>query len=215
MNSLEIEAFNYDTIRADFEYAKGFKSPYVLFTSNGQCIGIGDNESYIKTEIGINKECSFRNIILETKTFNKALKEIDAAILQSLYSVKDFPLKIKFPSGLEILKGLSPMYTEMNITSMILECESFTQVYKDSLNKDSEWYNDYKNLHADEGTINLIVKDKYLVPIHKRILNITSTDKVDIEVLDREGCPYFYMRIYISSGKKGFTYCTYLKGLKV
>lgn len=211
MISLDVRYF--DEIIADLRYAKEFKTPLVLFTSSGMAIGLGEEMSFIKTEIGIQRECYMRNYIIETKALASLLKELDNQV----------GLKFDFkPSFLEIDNPLNSIgisiassYTEYNVKMFLCEASTFKEVYSIQYKKDSDFMTDMKKLHADEGAVNLFVDHKYYLPMHKKILSYTATDDVYLTILDNGIAPYFFARFDILNKKKATNFNIYIKALKV
>jgi hypothetical protein len=204
---------HFDEIIADLKYAKEFKTPYVLFTTNGQCIGYGESFSYMKTEIQLMKECYLRGVILETKKFARIIKAIEEN--PQRFDFTQIPLKWTTPlEGIDITLGLSPNYVEYNAICMMKEVDSLKQETRYVIDKTDEFMENYKNLKADDGVVNLTIEDRWFIPLHKKIVPIVSTDKVEVEIRSNDTIPYFYALVYVTS-KKGFIYCIYIKLLKV
>lgn len=211
MISTTSEHFN--EIIADLRYAKEFKTPYVLFTTDGQCIGYGESFSYIKCELTRGTDCYLRGVILETKKFAKLLKEVDEN--PQAFDIEQVPLKWITPiDGVNMTLGLSPNYIEYHIKQVLEEIRTMPPDEGMVLDKTDEFMEKYKALKADDGVVNLTMYDKYFIPLHKKLVPIVSTDNVRVSIRTRDELCYFYTLIYVTS-KKGFVHLITIKLLKV
>ena len=211
MISLDVRYFN--EIIADLRYAKEFKTPLVLFTSTGMAIGLGEEMSFVKTEIGIQHECYMRNYIIETKALASFLKELDNQVGLKFDFKPNF-LEIDNPLN-SIGISIAPSYTEYNVKAFLYEASTFQEVYAMQYKKDNPFMVDMKKLHADEGAVNLFISNRYYLPMHKKILSYTATDDVYLTILDKPESAYFFARFDVINKKKNTNFNIYIKALKV
>lgn len=214
MNSQKLELFNEQL--ADLAYAKDFKCPYVLFTSNGQAIGCGEGGFFMKTEVDRQRICSFRDIMIETKSIASYLKAVAFQLLEpnmaDAYLFKKSPTSIFNVFG-EIPTVMTPSYHETRLKGALLEAESFREVYTEDLSKDSPFMVELKSLKTDEGCVTLKINNKYIVMVHKKILSFKAAEQLSISILDEEAAPYYFARFETKG--KGYCYNTYLRLLNV
>ena len=210
-----------DKIIDDFEYAKLFKTPSVLFTKSGQVIGLGELFSYIKIEVSDYKSY-LRNIILDTRNFTKVINAIDKVDTnkQVFYTRSNPTILSTTVDNIELGIGLSPEYVTYGVFNILQDIQyNCNQVYSKKLSSKDDFLLKLRTLHADEGAIPYTIKtDNYgnwIIMITKKILPIVISDKVTVNFLVHCSNPNWGYIEIVTETTKGFTYMTYLKILKV
>lgn len=211
MNTM-LESKYSDAIMADLEYVKEFKTPLVLFTSKGQAIGLGESMSYIKIEIGLDKICHLKNIIIETKSIAKLLKKEKEEKMR--FGFLSNPLAIETEYDITIATGLAPGFVENGIMKFLDDFNrgAFIVTEKVLLN-DTKYWNELKALKAENGILNMVLED-IIIPLNKKLLPTVTTDKVEVQGFKSIQGNYAYV-IFKTISKKGLMFETYIKILKV
>ena len=212
MNSTTFEHFN--KILGDLNYAKDFKCPYVLFTSNGQAIGLGEGLFFMKTELNIQRDCVLRNMIVTCKDIASYMKAVvpDQSIPDESIIFKINPVSMENVFG-SIGTSIAPSYTENIIKNALVEAESMPAVYSQAFTKEDQFMIDMKALKSDGGNVTMNIDNRYFIMVHKKILNYKAADRVSIEILDG-GVPEYFFTRYIIEGKQTL-FNVYVRTLKV
>jgi hypothetical protein len=201
----------FDNIMSDLEYAKGFKSPEVLFTSMGECIGIGDDGCYIKIKRMGNKITFLRNMILIGKDINQFLNGLKGKIYDK-FPFYDNISSLDNPS-FPIAKGMNSLVKESIIHDILNFTSSCSYVPEYNIKENEEFMMKMKALKADEGSIPLVIDNHYLVYINKRILQYKSSDSISAKIYDNPMYQFYFINFIVSN--KNEEYNTFIKVIRV
>ena len=210
--SIMLTSEYFDQIISDLEYVKEFKTPYILFTSKKQIIGLGEGMSYLKIELGIDHPCYLSDMLIETKSLAKILKKVKEESLTFDFIIN--PLMITTPIDVSIATGLAPKYIETGVIKFFEDFnrESYIVTEEIKLN-DTPYWNMLKKLKAEEGIINMPLDD-ILIPLNKKLLPVVATDIVQVQGYKSVFGNYHYI-IFKTTTKTGYRFETYIKVLKV
>ena len=201
----------FDNIMSDLEYAKRFKSPEVLFTSVGDCVGIGDNGCYIKIKTVGKKITTLRNISLVGKDVNQFLNSLKGKIYGK-FKFYDTVSFLENPS-LPIAKSMNPLLKEKIVHSILDFTSSCSYVPQYNIKENEEFMMRMKALKADEGSIPLNIDNHYLVFVNKRILQYKASDAINAKIYDNPMYQFYFINFIVSN--KNEEYNTFIKVIKV
>lgn len=219
MNIMKINN-SFDILIEDLEYIKSFKCPSILFMDTGYPVGLGEMMSYIRTEIGINRNCIINNAIIETKNIGDIIKGYSNRDDNSNWIGEWInPTTISFGGRYELVTGISPNYIRCGIERVFDEISGMSVIYEEDLTK-SDILATVKKMKVDDGLVNYPIitsQGSWFIPMNKKYFPMVAGDKLILNVLQHNNFVHmgYHYIIFRVIKKNGLVFDTILKILDV
>ena len=210
MNS-ELER-RFDLIIEDLEFAKQIKSPLVLFTSDGRCVGLEENLFYIRTA-QFSRPTELRSVIVYTKDIASYVKAVDRNIIGHL---KDYELEFKYTPTLmsnifgSIGLSIAPNYYESYSNSVLNNIYQVPISNSITFDINSDIGKEINDMTALDANVKIKIDPKHVMFINKRLLPIKKSDTVTIHIRDYNNGSYVSQLDIINNKCSTSTFIKYL-----